>query len=132
MTAVLARFSPGGPTPDPPREDTTLPALPPAAPGPCPPEPSAIMLAAPRLDGLRPQERVSLAGMIREAGTGSAGGSPVYRCVLAYAGGELDLLFLGRATIAGLIVGTRCTVQGTVTVRCGRLAVWNPRYEVAP
>ena len=90
------------------------------------------MLAAPRLGGLRPQERVSLAGTIREACTIRAGISPAYRCVLTYDGGELDLLFLGRAMVAGLTAGIRCIIQGTVTVRDGRLAVWSPRYQVAP
>jgi hypothetical protein len=90
------------------------------------------LLAAPRQAGLRPQERVSLTGTIREAGTARAGVSPVYRCVLGYDGGEVDLLFLGRATIAGLTAGTRCTAAGTVAVHRGRLAVWNPRYEVRP
>lgn len=90
------------------------------------------LLAAPPMDGLRPQQRASVAGTISEAGTISAGLSPVYRCVLSYDGGELDLLFLGRTVIAGLTAGTRCTVQGTVAVHRGRLAVWNPRYQVRP
>jgi hypothetical protein len=90
------------------------------------------LLAAPRLGHLRPQERVSLAGTIGETGTVRAGLSPVYRCVLIGAHGEVDLLFLGHATIAGLVPGTRCTAAGTVTVRHGRLAVWNPRYQVRP
>ena len=90
------------------------------------------LLAAPRLDGLRPQQRVSVAGTISKAETASAGLSPVYRCVLSYDGGELDLLFLGRATIAGLTPRTRCTAAGTVAVHRGRLAVWNPRYQVRP
>jgi|HubBroStandDraft_4_1064222.scaffolds.fasta_scaffold184019_3 ApbE superfamily uncharacterized protein (UPF0280 family) len=90
------------------------------------------LLAAPQTGGLRPQQRASVAGTISAAETVSAGLSPVYRCVLSYDGGELDLLFLGRAVIAGLTVGTRCTAAGTVAVRRGRLAVWNPRYEVRP
>jgi RecG-like helicase len=90
------------------------------------------LLAAPRLDGLRPQERVSLTGTIRAAETVRAGASPVYRCVLTGAHGEVDLLFLGRAVIAGLTAGTRCTAAGTVAVHRGRLAVWNPRYQVRP
>jgi hypothetical protein len=89
-------------------------------------------LPAPRLAGLRPQERVSLGGTIYETETIRAGVSPVYRCVLAGARGEVDLLFLGRATIAGLTIGTRCTVAGTVAVHYGRLAIWNPRYQVRP
>ena len=58
------------------------------------------------------------------------GSSSTYCCVLADGTGELDLLFLGRAAIAGLAVGTRCSIQGVVTTRGGRLAVWNPRYQV--
>jgi RecG-like helicase len=90
------------------------------------------LLAAPQLTGLRPQERVSLTGTIGAAETVRAGASPVYRCMLGYDGGELDLLFFGRAVIAGLTVGTRCTVPGTIAVHHGRLAVWNPRYQVRP
>ena len=89
-------------------------------------------LALPRTEPVRPQERVSLTGTILTVGTISVGLSPVCRCVLVYEGGELDLLFLGRATIAGLTPGIRCTVQGTVAVHRGRLAVWNPRYQVRP
>jgi hypothetical protein len=80
----------------------------------------------------RPQERVSLEGTIQEAETIRVGISPAYRCVLACDGGELDLLFLGRATIAGLTAGIRCSIQGTTIVRQDRLAVWNPRYQVRP
>jgi len=90
------------------------------------------LLAAPQMDGLRPQQRASVAGTISEAETVSAGLSPVYRCVFSFDGGELDLLFLGRATIAGLNAGTRCSIEGTVAVHRGRLAVWNPRYQVRP
>ena len=102
---------------------------------------TTALLAAPQMyglrpqqqtHGLRPQQRASVAGTISEAETVSAGLSPVYRCVLSYDAGELDLLFLGRATIAGLTAGIRCTVYGTIAVHRGRLAVWNPRYQVRP
>jgi hypothetical protein len=89
-----------------------------------------------RIDRMRPQQRVSLTGTICETETVRAGSSPVCRCVLAgdseELDEELDLLFLGRATIAGLTVGTRCRIWGTVAVHCDRLAVWNPRYQVEP
>jgi len=81
---------------------------------------------------LIPGERVSLTGVIRDTSTVSLGASPVYRCVLASSGGDVDLLFLGRGTIAGITVGTRCVIQGTVVIHCGRLAVWNPRYRLLP
>jgi hypothetical protein len=85
-----------------------------------------------RTDWVRPQERVSLTGTIRATETIRAGDSPVCRCVLDCDGGELDLLFLGRAAIAGLAAGIRCSVQGAVAVHDGRLAIWNPRYQVRP
>jgi two-component system sensor histidine kinase KdpD len=88
--------------------------------------------AVSRIADVRSQDRVSLTGTIREAGTVTIGTSPAWRCVLADATGELDLLFLGRATVAGLAEGTRCTVEGTATPRQGRLTVWNPRYQVTP
>jgi hypothetical protein len=90
------------------------------------------LLDPPQLARLRPQQRVSLAGTICETETIRAGFSPVYRCVLVGAHGQVDLLFLGRATIAGLTAGTRCAIQGTVAVHADRLAVWNPRYQVQP
>jgi two-component system, OmpR family, sensor histidine kinase KdpD len=78
------------------------------------------------------QDRVALTGMIRTTQTLSVGTSPVYRCVLADDSGDLDLLFLGHASVTGLVEGTRCSIEGTVTARRGRLAVWNPRYQVEP
>jgi hypothetical protein len=93
---------------------------------------TATLLGPVRVRHMRPQERVRLTGTICETGTVRAGDSPVYRCVLADEWGELDLLFLGRATIAGLTPGIRCRIQGTVTVHHGRFAVWNPRYQVEP
>jgi hypothetical protein len=62
----------------------------------------------------------------------AVGSSSAFCCVLADGTGELDLLFLGRAAIAGLAAGIRCSIQGIVTTRGGRLAVWNPRYQVYP
>jgi two-component system sensor histidine kinase KdpD len=85
-----------------------------------------------RIGDARPQDRVTVTGTICETQTVTLGGSPAYRCVLCDGTGQLDLLFLGRAAVAGLAVGTRCSIDGTATERGGRLAVWNPRYQVEP
>ncbi len=85
-----------------------------------------------RIADARSQDRVAVTGTIRATQTITVGTSPAYRCVLDDGTGELDLLFLGRGTVAGLAAGTRCSVQGTATARQGRLAVWNPRYQVQP
>jgi two-component system sensor histidine kinase KdpD len=87
---------------------------------------------ATRISDVRSQDRVKVTGTIISAQTTAIGSSLAYRCVLADGTGELDLLFLGRAAIAGLAAGTRCSIEGVVAARGGRLAVWNPRYQVQP
>jgi two-component system, OmpR family, sensor histidine kinase KdpD len=82
------------------------------------------------ISDVRGQDRVRVTGTIISAQVTAVGSSSAYRCVLADGTGELDLLFLGRAAIAGLTVGTRCSIEGVVTARGGGLAVWNPRYQV--
>ena len=42
----------------------------------------------------------------------------------------MDLLFIGRARVPGLVVGTRCTVEGTVRAEGALLVVWNPLYRI--
>ncbi len=84
------------------------------------------------ISDVRRRDRVRVTGSIISAQTSVVGGSPAYRCVLGDGTGELDLLFLGRAAVAGLAAGARCSIEGIVTARGGRLAVWNPRYEMQP
>jgi hypothetical protein len=84
------------------------------------------------ISDVRGRDRVRVTGTIISAQTTAIGSSLAYRCVLADGAGELDLLFLGRAAIAGLTPGIRCSIEGVVTERGGQLAVWNPRYEVQP
>jgi two-component system sensor histidine kinase KdpD len=85
---------------------------------------------ATRISDVHGQDRVRVTGAIISTRVIAVGSSSAYCCVLADGTGELDLLFLGRAAIPGLAVGTRCSIQGVVTTRGGRLAVWNPRYQV--
>jgi two-component system sensor histidine kinase KdpD len=87
---------------------------------------------AARISDVHGRDRVRVTGTITSAQTTGIGSSLAYRCVLADGTGKLDLLFLGRAAIAGLAAGTRCSVEGVVTARGGRRAVWNPRYQVQP
>jgi nucleotide-binding universal stress UspA family protein len=90
------------------------------------------LMGATRITDVRVQDRVKVTGTIISSQTTAIGSGLGYRCVLADGSGQLDLLFLGRAVIAGLAVGTRCRVEGVAAARGGRLAVWNPRYEVQP
>jgi RecG-like helicase len=81
---------------------------------------------------VRPRSRVVVTGTVRTTETVTVGRSASYRVVLRDDTGELDLLFLGRSTVAGIGVGTRCSVEGTAQLRGGRLVVWNPLYKLEP
>jgi len=83
-----------------------------------------------RIANARPQARVAVTGTIVSARTVTVGTSPGYLCRLADGTGELDLLFLGRTAIAGLVPGARCTVEAMAGIYRGRLTAWNPRYRL--
>jgi hypothetical protein len=83
-----------------------------------------------RIADARPQARVAVTGTVIEARAVDVGGGPGYQCRLADDTGALDLLFLGRARIAGLVPGARCAVQAMAGCYRGRLTVWNPRYRL--
>jgi hypothetical protein len=80
----------------------------------------------------RPRSRVVVTGTVRTTETVTVDGSASHRVVLDDDTGELDALFLGRSTVAGVGVGTRCSMEGTAQLRCGRLVVWNPLYKLEP
>jgi two-component system, OmpR family, sensor histidine kinase KdpD len=85
---------------------------------------------ATRISDVRGQDRVRVTGTIISAQVIAVGRSLACRCVLADGSGQLDLIFLGRAAVVGLAAGIRCSIEGAVTARGGRLAVWNPRYQL--
>jgi hypothetical protein len=81
---------------------------------------------------VRPRSRCVVTGTILAAETVRHGGSPAYRVVLDDGTGEFDLLFLGRRTVGGLVVGAYCSAEGTAQVARGRFVVWNPLYKLEP
>jgi hypothetical protein len=82
--------------------------------------------------GVRPQSRVALAGMIRSTGTVIVGNGVAYHFKLVDGSGEIDVLFLGRRSVPGLLPGTRVLVEGRVGSHDCKLALWNPRYQIEP
>jgi len=78
----------------------------------------------------RPRGRVVVTGTIRATRVVDRGSGPAYRCTLDDGTGQLDLVFVGRRVVPGLRAGVRCTVEGTILGRGGRLEVWNPRYRI--
>lgn len=85
-----------------------------------------------RIAMVRVRSRVKVTGVIRLVHTESVGVSPAVRAVLADGSGQLDLIFLGRESMAGLVHGRRCTAEGRASAYMGRLVLWNPRYELEP
>ena len=72
--------------------------------------------------------RVVVTGTVRSAETITVDGSPSYRCAIDDGTGELDVLFVGRSSVAGVRVGARCSVEGTA--QPGRTVLWNPLYQL--
>ena len=83
-----------------------------------------------RIGEARPRRRIAVTGTIRSTGTVPFGSSFAYRCVLNDGSGDLDVYFLGRRSVTGLEVGTRCAVEGTVLADGGKLELWNPLYRI--
>ncbi len=85
----------------------------------------------PRLIGeVRSQQHVAVSGVIRSSTAMALRGCPACRYRLADGTGDLDLMFLGRITVPGLVPGRRCRAEGTAATRDGRIVLWNPRYQV--
>jgi hypothetical protein len=99
-----------------------------ATPPPAPPKTPLTQLIA----DLRPRTRVAVKGMIRSTGTVTIGGGLAYHFTLVDGSGELDVLFLGQSSLPGLQPSTRITAEGTVGSYDGKLALWDPDYEIGP
>ena len=79
---------------------------------------------------VRPRTRLVVTGTICDTEEVRIGGGTAYRVALDDGTGELDLLFLGRRTVAGLVVGACFSVEGTAQLKSGRCVVWNPLYKL--
>lgn len=84
-----------------------------------------------RIADIAPRCRVVVTGVIYSTQvTKDRRTSTSFECLLDDGTGELGLLFLGRRRVAGLEVGTRCTVEGTAIMEGGRYELWNPFYRI--
>ena len=77
-----------------------------------------------------PRGRVVVTGVIYSTQVTKEVGAVSYLCLLDDGTGELGLVFLGRHRVAGMVVGTRCTIEGTARMQGGGLVVWNPLYHL--
>jgi len=61
-----------------------------------------------------------------------ANASPVVECTIYDATGGMTLVFLGRRSIGGLVLGRRVRAHGRVIEVRRKLAIMNPVYELLP
>ena len=76
------------------------------------------------------RRRVKLAGRVRSMRVAPLHDAPTLELVLVDATGGVSVVFLGRRALAGVDVGTRMSVEGTVGIHQRRLALLNPVYEL--
>ncbi len=76
------------------------------------------------------RSRVTIAGKVRSIRVAPLHDAPTLELLLVDATGSISVVFLGRRSIAGVDVGSRMIVDGTVGVYKSRLAIMNPSYQL--
>ncbi|MEO6318661.1 MAG: amino acid permease, partial [Acidimicrobiales bacterium] len=76
------------------------------------------------------RQRVRVAGRVRSVRLAPQHDAPTVELILVDGSASISVIFLGRRGIAGISVGTRLAVEGTVGVHKTRLAILNPSYEL--
>ncbi len=82
------------------------------------------------IGGVRWRQKVRVAGRVRSMRVAPQHDAPTLELVLVDSTGGISVVFLGRRGIAGVDVGTKLLVEGTVGVHKARLALLNPRYQI--
>ncbi len=76
------------------------------------------------------RRRASASGVLRSVTLRPSEEVPTLVAELYDGSGSLDLVWLGRREIAGIVPGRRLVVEGMVTQLDGRRALFNPRYRL--
>jgi amino acid transporter len=76
------------------------------------------------------RRRVKLSGRVRSMRVAPLHDAPTLELVLVDGTGGISVVFLGRRALAGVDVGTKMSVEGTVAIHQSRLALLNPIYEL--
>lgn len=76
------------------------------------------------------RRRVKVSGRVRSMRVAPLHDAPTLELVLVDATGGISVVFLGRRALAGVDVGTKMSVEGTVAIHQSRLALLNPVYEL--
>ena len=76
--------------------------------------------------------RAVVSGVLRSVTLRPREGVPALEAELYDGSGTLDLVWLGRREIAGIVPGRRMQVEGLVCRVDGRRVLFNPRYQLRP
>jgi amino acid transporter len=79
---------------------------------------------------VRYRDRVRVAGRVRSLRVAPQHDAPTLELVLDDGTASLSVVFLGRRRLAGVEIGTKLAIEGTVGLHRNRLAVLNPTYEI--
>ncbi len=79
---------------------------------------------------VRYRDRVRVAGRVRSLRIAPQHDAPTLELVLDDGTASLSVVFLGRRRLAGVEIGTKLAIEGTVGLHRNRLAVLNPTYEI--
>jgi hypothetical protein len=85
-----------------------------------------------RVDCLQPGRRVQVAGRLRAVRYTPSENIPTLEAELFDGSDALNLVWLGRRRISGVEPGRRIVARGRVGVHDGRLAIYNPWYQLLP
>jgi hypothetical protein len=88
-------------------------------------EPGCIPIADARW-----RQRVRVAGKVRSVRVAPLHDAPTVELILVDGSASISVIFLGRRSLAGVGVGTRMSVEGTVGIHKTRLAILNPSYQL--
>jgi RecG-like helicase len=81
---------------------------------------------------VRYRDQVRVAGRVRSIRVAPMNEAPTLELEIDDGTASISAVFLGRRTLAGVEVGTKLVVQGTVGLLRQRLALLNPVYELRP
>ncbi|NYI03153.1 OB-fold nucleic acid binding domain-containing protein [Allostreptomyces psammosilenae] len=76
------------------------------------------------------REVVTVTGTLRAVTQRPRGGVPALEAELFDGSGAIDVVWLGRRSIAGIEPGRRIVASGRVSSAQGRKVLFNPRYEL--
>lgn len=79
---------------------------------------------------LQPRKRATVSGVLRAVTFRPAGDKPMFVGQLFDGSGTVDLVWIGRRSIAGIRPGTHLRAEGVVVAGRTRPTIYNPAYEL--